>query len=284
MAEVSKDEIVEIVTSFLLNSPPGEFMEVVTDIRGLLEDDSILNESAPNTFREYNTDQMVPVQVPGQTHEALITKDGEVKPGEYVDPRSKQVILFDHIRNEVTGSRPAAAAEIDASVESFRDAVDKAMQQYQADHYKTGATSVFGKQEGGKNVIVVCVSSSKFNPRNYWNGRFRSRWVCSFANNGEVTLTGLVRINVHYYEDGNVQLLSSTPVAAKCPGGDAKKTAEEIVKAIKKAESTFSSELDAMYNTMGDTTFKALRRALPITRTKIDWEKIRNFKSVVAGK
>ena len=30
MAEVTKEEVVEIVTSFLLNSPPGEFMEVVT--------------------------------------------------------------------------------------------------------------------------------------------------------------------------------------------------------------------------------------------------------------
>jgi len=59
MSDVTQEEIVEIVTNFLLHSPPGEFMEVVTDVRGLLTDESILNDSAPATFREYNTDQML---------------------------------------------------------------------------------------------------------------------------------------------------------------------------------------------------------------------------------
>lgn len=263
--------------------PVGRVRWIDTDVRGLLRDDSILNESAPNTFREYNTDQMVAVQSPGQPHLVLITKEGEVKPGEYLDPRAKLVVLYDHIRQEVTGSR-AAGPEICQPVEPYRAAVDQASMQYLSDHYKDGACTVYGKQEGGKNVITVCVSAAKFNPRNFWNGRWRSKWVCTFANNGEVSIAGTVRANVHYYEDGNVQLTTKTPFTLTCPGGDPKKTAEEVFKAIRKTEVTFHNELEGMYHTMGETTFKALRRALPITRTKIDWDKIRNFKSVVSGK
>jgi capping protein (actin filament) muscle Z-line, alpha len=50
------------------------------------------------------------------------------------------------------------------------------------------------------------------------------------------------------------------------------------VKAIRKEEANYQQNIENSYATMGDTTFKALRRVLPITRMKIDWNKIRNMK------
>jgi hypothetical protein len=41
MAEPTAQELVDICNNFMLSSPPGEFMEVVTDIRGLLSNESV---------------------------------------------------------------------------------------------------------------------------------------------------------------------------------------------------------------------------------------------------
>lgn len=54
--------------------------------------------------------------------------------------------------------------------------------------------------------------------------------------------------------------------------------AEKAFKTIENLESDFQSALENNYRTMGTTTFKALRRTLPITRQKIDWDKIMQHK------
>lgn len=271
MAEVTDQEIIQIANSFLLASPPGEFMEVVTDVRGLLQDDTIINDSAPATFREWNTDQMLQVKSPKGDHEVLITKYGEVNDAEYLDPRGGCVVQFDHIRQEVVGSRPISG-ELDRSVEDYRSAFDNAAYDYVQEHYINGGVTVYGGKQGGSTNITICISSSKFNPNNFWNGRWRSVWQCTFSGSGKITLSGVLRLQVHYYEDGNVQLVSNTEKSGSANGGDAKTAAANALKQISRIEAEFQEALNQSYNVMGDTTFKALRRMLPITKKKIDWD------------
>jgi len=284
MSELPAEEIVEIVTGFLLNSPPGEFMEVVTDVRGLLKDESLLNSSAPATFRAYNTDQFLEVSVGSpQQHKLLITGEGQVSDNEYLDPRGNQVVTFDHIRQEVTGTRPISG-ELDHDVEPFRAAFDNAFQTYCSEHYQQGTSIAYGKREGGQHVITLCLSSFRFNPSNYWNGRWRSQWTCKFSPGQNINLNGQIRVNVHYYEDGNVQLTTDTPKTASVPGGaNPQAAASAAINAIKKIEQEYHSKLENSYNTLSDTTFKALRRVLPITRNKIEWPRIQTYKMDLKG-
>jgi capping protein alpha len=271
MGDISEEDMIQIANNFLLASPPGEFMEVVTDVRGLLPDDSLINDTAPITFREYNTEQML--QVYNGDRDVLVSKHGEVSDSEYLDPRGGQVFTFDHIRQEVTGSR-AIGGELDSAVEPYRSAADAAFEKYGREFYMNGTTAVYGKKNGGDFVLTLCLSSSKFNPNNFWNGRWRSIWTATFKPNGQVNVSGVMKVSVHYYEDGNVQLNTEVTKSASVAGGNPQATAENILKVIRKEEANYQQNVDNNYRTMGDTTFKALRRALPITRVLIDWNKI----------
>lgn len=277
MAEVSQEEIINIVKDFLANAPPGEFMEVVTDVRTLLKNDELLNSLAPTAFREYNTDQMIKVETP-KGDKVLITKFGELSANEYLDPHGKQVITYDHIKQQVTGQR-AASGELDAEVEPFRKAFEDAAIKYNDEHYPTGTTAVYGRKEGGNFVITIVISSAIFNQKNYWGGRWRSVWTATFKpGSGQCQLKGNMKIQVHYYEEGNVQLNTNTDKSKSIPVADAAALADKALKTISAVEADFHAALDKSYTTMGNTTFKALRRALPIIRKKIDWEKIMQYR------
>jgi capping protein (actin filament) muscle Z-line, alpha len=44
---------------------------------------------------------------------------------------------------------------------------------------------------------------------------------------------------------------------------------------IEDEEGKYQMSLNDTYHEMGEKTFKALRRALPMTRQKMDWDKVR---------
>ena len=135
-------------------------------------------------------------------------------------------------------------------------------------------------------------------------GRWRSTYTLDWAKG---TLEGTAKVNIHYYEQGaslllsprcvgaplregaaftsvgrrkrltpppsragNVQLSttlkSTTPLSASPP-------AEAVVAALKASESSFQRQLGDTYAHLSDGAFKGLRRALPKTRSKVDWDK-----------
>jgi len=278
MASVSTEDVKRIVNSFLLNAPPGEFHEVVTDVRGLLQNDGLLNELAPTTFREYNTEQMLAMQSPNQPHKVLITKFGEISNTEYLDPQGKQVLTFDHFKQEVVSSR-RADAEVNDELEPWRSAVEKKVLEYVGGFYDYGAGAVYASKDAKGNVVVtIAISSALFSSNNFYNGRWRSVWVATFVPGKQATVTGNLRVNVHYYEDGNVQLNTNSNKKDTLQALKPDTFADVFSKAIAKSEGEFQTQLEQNYEKMNSSTFKALRRALPVTATKLNWANISGYK------
>jgi len=270
----SQNDLIDIMRGFLLNSPPGEFDEVFTDVRSLVRDHSLLDKFATKTFQQWNTDQMLQCQSPTGEHQVLITKFGEVADNEYVDPRGNCVLKFDHVKQAIVSHRPIRG-ELYAEVETHRTALDNAIQLYTEEFYTFGGCTVYAAKEGAEYKLTVCISAARYRPGNYWNGRWRSSWICSFKPTGsEVKIEGTIKLNVHYYEDGNVMLVTNTKKRTACSNGDPETLAANIVEAIHQVEAAFHDALEHSYNTMGETTFKALRRVLPVTRSKLDWSKM----------
>ena len=58
---------------------------------------------------------------------------------------------------------------------------------------------------------MYCNAKLNLTPSFFRNGRWRSVWTVQLEH-GSAEVTGLLKVQVHYYEDGNVQLVSSKEI------------------------------------------------------------------------
>jgi len=271
---MSKDDEGEsklnIANYFIMNAPVGEVNEVVADVTKLVSDSSVLSESAiTRIMHDYNVEHMT--SAPGPDGAPLLTTSyGKVDQDHFVDPTTGKVIRFDHRKQKFLEVSDKKTVHLDEKVNKFRAATQKALDAYMETAYKAGKGCglVYGADNGR---ITVCISAKNMNLSNYWTGGWRALYTISVATPGQSELKGSVKLNVHYFEDGNVQLHSTFDKQANVNVQGDEATGADIVKAIAKIESDFQGNLEEMYVNMPGSIFKSMRRFYPITRQPMTW-------------
>lgn len=71
-------------------------------------------------------------------------------------------------------------------------------------------------------------------------------------------------------------LATTKPVSLSAAGSSS--SASEIVRKIAAAEKAYQEELNKAFVAMNEQSFKALRRQLPVTRQKVEWEKVGGYR------
>ncbi|KAF8340339.1 F-actin-capping protein subunit alpha [Cantharellus anzutake] len=288
---------IEAVSKFLLQSPPGEINDVLNDVRAIVRNDELLRTGILPALEQYNVEQLITVKVPDADHQVIISEAGRLEQGtqRFVDPKSHTSFELDHIQLQTSDPQPVYTNE---DHEAFRSALEVAAEKYVADHFEEGVVTVFPPKVPGtegetlEEIFIIQIVSNKYNPSNFWSGRWRSEYYVD-VQGGEVH--GRVLINVHYYENGNVQLSTQhNPTFPFPPSGLSPDSAAsyshittKILAQVEALEDFYQRELNDAYTEMGEKTFKSLRRALPLTRQKLDWDKVTGYKlgaELAAGK
>lgn len=283
--ELSYNQKLEIAKWFLLNSPAGEIQYVAKDIKAVLKDDCVYNEAAAVAFPMYNKSHMICLQLPNRGGDVLVTSFSEISENEYLDPRTAQVVVVDHVKQTCIDVRPADDEELpSAYIEEYRCALDGEIMKYVGEAYPKGVCSVYcssGKdveEPGSDFELVVVISASRLSPQNFCNGSWRSVWNIVFKDEVQaVEITGKMQVVAHYFEEGNVQLDAKHECKDSTIIQSPDDSAVSLTGIIRHHETEYLNSLQTSYSYLPDTTFKDLRRKLPVTRTLFPWHNTMQF-------
>merc|ERR1712151_86802 len=239
MSELDEKEQGKIVRHFLLNSPPGQFANVQRDIEKIVEVDGLVDRILPNASKRYNEEQLLVVSMPDdEDTKFLVSKAGAVQGG-YYEPCSNKVVSYDHVSKAAGEVRDATDEEMTPGpVREHRDQLSKKFLAYVDNYYPDGVGVVYAKaQEDGTYQVTACLSGTKTSLGNRWSGRMRGTYTCALnMDEDDTQITGKITIKVHYFEEGNVQLNTTSKPELSCKGKNAEEFAETFVAAVEKSE------------------------------------------------
>jgi len=272
--ELSAAQKLALASNFVKLSPPGQTSNVIDDVRTLVGADVLTTGREMLLLAQVNKEKFAAVQTGGE--QVLLTPFGELPNGLFLDPAQECALEVDHKKLTATRSaEPIDGAMLslmrEPTTAAMRSAVHAAMQKYVASHMSDGVVTTYGTAEAGSR-IVCCISALQANLENYYAGRWKAEWTLEVPGGGSIgTLTGKVECQVHYFEDGNVQLDDKVVFQAEIPVAD---VGTAFAAKVKECDLQFHAKLDEIYGGLSEEVLQTLRRRLPITKQKFDWEKL----------
>eukprot|EP01059_Diplonema_ambulator_P011113 TRINITY_DN21086_c0_g1_i1.p1 TRINITY_DN21086_c0_g1~~TRINITY_DN21086_c0_g1_i1.p1 ORF type:complete len:280 (+),score=95.76 TRINITY_DN21086_c0_g1_i1:44-883(+) len=261
----SNDEKKEIAKQFILASPCHELRHVIKDVKVLVGDDELVASIIPEVVSEYNVTNFVPIEGPyGNT--VVLCEEGR-KEGtldEFLDPVAGRYFkVTDHVK------LVAEEAEGEEKTTEVRDQLQSKVGEYIDAHFKAGSSSVYVTGEGAYKIVI---NSEKSNPGSSWSGRWRSYLDVTMTSETTATVKGAIYNDVHYYEEGNVQMDTSKEIGKDIKADTPEQLTKRIVTFIEDADTAFHMKIDEMCKSLSDKSLKTLRRRLPVSKQLFNFE------------
>mmetsp|Transcript_37388 Transcript_37388/g.78853 ORF Transcript_37388/g.78853 Transcript_37388/m.78853 type:complete len:264 (-) Transcript_37388:177-968(-) len=235
----------DALKSILLASPPGQFDIILDDLRSLLPKSSasLLEKNAVATIRS----------------------EWETSTG-----RSGLANAADGTADD---SGDGCIASLSTAMENYLNLKFSSKWGAHAAHTITATTTA-----DGAPAYTIATYAERIDLHNHHAGSWKGTYtICPSTGD----LSGNISVCAHTFENGgNVQLHSevspkSANVGTCAPSDDDEKRsswAKSVARQIERWEEVeVVQNLSEMFESMGNTYLKSLRRVMPITRTKMEW-------------
>ena len=251
------------VAKYIINQTPiGHLNKSIQNLKNLIGEEQMENETIQKEIQNYAENHLSHVQYNNEGNKLIISNVTKDNDGFYYDQGQKIKVKLNISDGGIN--------TIDSieDTDSLRQEIDTKIKSYLDKYYTNGISKSNIYINNETNQIIILISAHNINMKNFWSGEWLSTWEYDIKSK---KLKGNIKANTYYYEEGNIQFNLNTNFDESVSGNSNSDIGNNIYKIIEKSENNVQVELESVYDNFSNDYIKPLRRKLPVTGTKMNW-------------
>ena len=251
----------ELAKYVIDQTPIGLLDSSLKSLKALLKEETLNNPEVLKEIKTYKENHLTPISIKNIKSKVIISSLNKDSDGFYYDQGQK-------VRFKLNAKCEVEKVEEYESKSETRKKIEKKLIEYISKYYnkKTIHYNVYYDSIVDKMHILIC--GQNINESNYWNGEWLSIWELDL---NDKKVTGEIKINTIYYEDGNVQFNFKKNYETKNNGSDDDSIANELIKYIEDNENEIQKKLEKVNDNFSEVYINQLRKRVSLIGNDMNW-------------
>lgn len=249
-------KLLQAAGNLVSDAPPGEFDDCIHALQGFVSDPNIALAAKAAFLEKWMVSRCLPVQVGDKT--AMLCEEASLGDHKFIEPNTMKIFRYDY--------ETRSAQELDDPPHestSLREVIQSTIQKFSSETLRNGCCGVYDGSEG----VAIIMSGSSISKENYRTGNLLLRFTYH-----EGHLKGTISLHAHFYENGNAMGSQTSEYNEAISGSDDGQIASNILKKISSMYEDWTNKMADGFELLKSEGLNCLRRRLPKTKTKINWE------------
>jgi capping protein alpha len=256
--EINYSNPKELAKYIIENSPIGLLDSSIKSLKVLLKEEILNSTEILKAIKDYKEDHLMPISLKNVKSKVIMSSYNKDSDNFYYDQGQK-------IRFKLNAKCEEEKVEPYESKNETRKAIEEQLIEYINKYYNKKNIHYNVYYDSIVDKIFVLICGQIINEANYFNGEWLSIWESDL---NDKSVSGEIRINTIYYEEGNVQFNLKKNYETKIQGND---FADELIKFIEKKENEIQKKLEKVNQNFSEDYIKPLRKRVSLIGSDMKW-------------
>lgn len=259
--EINYSNPKEIAKYIIQQTPIGLLNSSLKSLKVLLKEEVLNTPEVLQEIKNYNENHLMPITIQKEKPKVIISSLNKDSHEFYYDQGQ-------NIRFKLNKICQVEKLEEYESKSETRKKIEKKLIEYINKYYNSNTTTYNVYFDSLLDKIFVLICGQNISEINFLSGEWLSTWECDL---NDKKVTGEIKINTIYYEEGNTQFNYKNNYETIIKGNDDDSLANELIGFIEKNENDIQKKMEMGNEDFSEKYIKSLRKSNSLIGKEMNW-------------